>query len=92
MNTTKSYALAFGLPLDVAIARIEASAKELQHSAKKVAAGNSQSFGSKISEAVKRKLRSRNPAFATNANANEESFGEKITRAVKAKMNDRSRK
>jgi hypothetical protein len=75
---TTSYAMAFGMPLNEAIARLEASAAELRASAEKVTAQrNESSFGQLIAQAVKRRTRKKG-----NTEGEPESFGSKIKAAV----------
>jgi hypothetical protein len=78
-----SQAIAFGLPLPLAIARMEASAKELTAAAEK-APGNADSFGQRITKAVKARVQPHHSAAAT-PQAEDETFARKIARAVKAK-------
>jgi hypothetical protein len=84
--TTTSHALAFGIPLNEAIARLEASAAELRASAAKVHS-KSEGFGQRIAAAVKRRMRPRSGAIAQVAS--QETFGAKLARVTKAKAAQR---
>jgi hypothetical protein len=57
-STTKSYGIAFGLPLDEAITLLETSAKELTAASAKVTGRSTThgGFGKQISASIKRKL------------------------------------
>jgi hypothetical protein len=68
--------MAFGMPINDAIERLNASAKELDASAEKAPAG--QSFGHKVALAVKRKGVTRpSPAVFASATAVSASSGDK---------------
>ena len=73
--------MAMGLPIDQAIDRIVASARELDAAAEKTS--QPQSFGQKIAQAFKAKLAKQQPR--TTADADNESFGEKLKKAVRKK-------
>jgi hypothetical protein len=70
-------AMAFGQPLSVALAALEACAESLQLAREK-APSKSESFGEKVKAAVRRKTGGR----ATAITADEHSFGQKIKQAV----------
>ena len=92
MNTpTTHIAMAFGLPLNDAIARLKAAASEVNASCEKAAVSKTDDFGAKISEAIKRKLRSRQPMSVGAAADGDEGFADKLTKAVQRKVKDRSR-
>jgi hypothetical protein len=82
--------MAMGLPIDVTLARIEASAAALRVSAEKAPGGRSgKSFGQMIAKAVKaRTAKARIAVFAEGGE--EQSFGEKIAEAIKRKTGSRS--
>ena len=81
--STPDYGMAFGLPINTAIARMEATAQALRESAEK-APGRSESPGQRLKAAVKRKLPSRFTATTAPPRAEEsESFAEKLTAATK---------
>jgi hypothetical protein len=83
-----SYAIAFGLPLNEAIRKLEASANDLERSSEKVSAERSQSsFGQRIKRAVQAKLPHRDTG--NTAKAERESFGRKIANAARAKAKGR---
>ena len=76
-----------GRDIGSVIASIEASAHSLAQAAEKIGHSKSESFGAKISEAVKRKLRSRQPVIV---GATADGFGDKIKKAVQRKVKARS--
>ena len=80
-HTTTGFRMAMGLPIDQAIDRIVASARELDAAAEKTS--QPQSFGQKIAQAFKAKLAKQQPR--TTADAHNESFGEQIKKAVEKK-------
>jgi hypothetical protein len=79
-------AMAFGLPLNDAIARMEASAKELCAATENVPSRTA-SFGERLTQAVKRQL----PARRVRVAAQEESFSERLAQRVKEKLASRPR-
>ena len=78
--------MAFGLPIDDAIARLNASARELSASAEK-APGHGESFGSQIAQAVKVRLasgtRSRSAVHASSDG--DEGFAQRLKEAAEKK-------
>jgi non-homologous end joining protein Ku len=92
--TTTAAATAFGQPLDIAIATIQASAESLRLAAEKVPS-RFDTFGQQIAQAVKNKVRLRHPCFnalKAEAESEGESFGEKLKKAVKEKSGAKQHK
>jgi hypothetical protein len=89
--------MAFGQPIDVAIARIQASVAELDAAVEKVP-DKSDSFGRRLAEAVRARTRLRQPSRvelpagnSENApKAEGESFGQKLRAAMKRRAVARS--
>jgi hypothetical protein len=87
-----STAMAFGMPIDQAIERLNASARELDASAEKGPAG--QSFGQRVALAVKRKValgvtRPRPAVFASatavSASGGDKDFAKRLREAAEKK-------
>ena len=78
--------MAFGLPIDDAIARLNASARELSASAEK-AAGHGESFGSQIAQAVKVRLASgtRSRSAVSASSDGDEGFAQRLKEAAEKK-------
>jgi hypothetical protein len=83
---TKGYAMAFNMPLDVALTKMAESAKELQQASEKAPAR--ESFGKRIAKAVKAKMPAQH-ADNTPIDEPDESFGQKVANAVKDKAANR---
>jgi flagellar hook-basal body complex protein FliE len=66
-----------------------ATAESMRAAAEKAPTG--ESFGQKLTQAIKAKLRSRSRHSKTATNDGEKSFGQMLTRAVKARAASRSR-
>src|SRR5262245_12193040 len=84
---TSGSGLAMGLPIADAVAALEASAAELRIAAEKAPA-RSEGFGQRLAQAVKGKMRSRQPRFSAvtaSAEPEESNFGEQIKKAVEQK-------
>jgi hypothetical protein len=84
--TTTRVGMAFNMPINDAIERLNASARELSASAEK-APGHGESFGSQIAQAVKTKLASgTRPRIAVYASSDsDEGFAQRLKEAAKKK-------
>lgn len=83
---TTPFATAFNMPINDAIERVLASARELSASAEK-APGHGESFGSQIAQAVKTKLASgTRPRIAVHASSDgDEGFAQRLKEAAEKK-------
>src|SRR5262249_4913951 len=86
---TTTTGTAFGVPINTAIERMLASARELSAAAEKTPARADQGFGLKLAQAVKNRVASARPCstaiFANSAvapKAEDETFAEQLKKAV----------
>jgi len=82
MTKLTGFGLAFGMPIDVAVERLYASARELSAAAEK-APGRSETFGERIKNAVQRRMSA--SSHAQPRADGDESFGENVKKAVEKK-------
>jgi hypothetical protein len=84
--------MAMGVPIDAAIATMEATASALSASAEKIP-GKGESFAQRLVDAVKAKQRPRRAAVSAGSppSQGEETFAEKFARAVKRKSGQERR-
>jgi uncharacterized lipoprotein YmbA len=80
-----------GLPIADAIDHVIASARELDAAAEKTSREREQSFGSRITQAVKAKLAKRQPSHVT-ADADNESFAERLKKTVQRRSGAKRQK
>jgi hypothetical protein len=86
--------LAMGQPIDIAIAAVKASAETLAKAVEK-APGRTNSFGQRVAQLAKERVRSRQRlrvAPVTRDSAPEESFGEKLKKAVEERSGAKQHK
>jgi hypothetical protein len=84
--------MANGLPIDEAVQRLLACAKELDASSQKVSAEREDSFGRKIAQAVKAKIAFRSGTPMIAENTPRKGFSEKLKKAVQEKSGQNQRK